>query len=391
MFIEYAQARNVGRAVGELVVTAEKHFNSGNYQTAVYMATAVLEEMTEALEFADDSNGDIGGCIEPAVEILFSICKKQLNEALRKELFIYCLTTFQKELFKGWDWHFSLLDMATQLAQTAHEEKQICILLEAIKPNNTRWDWDLKSAQQIRLQLIRKTEGEAKAELYMAENLDNPDFRKGMIEKAISGKDYTQAIVLSEEGIKKDEKEFPGLACDWRDYLLNIYTHLNKADEVIRYARYQFLNANRDKKRYFDILKKQVPTENWSNFVQELINNIRKRNHWLDSDSIAQIYIWEERWKDLLEWLKQHTSLNALEKFETYLSEAYSEELISLYQAAILKYMEKNVSRSHYQEACRYLRRMIKLGGSDKAMEVKKMLQTLYPTRRALMEELQKV
>lgn len=390
-YIEYSEARHAGRDIYEIVQTAEKQVEAGNYQTAMYMAWAVLEEMTAALEFADDSSGDIGGCIEPAVEVLFSLSNQPLSDTLQNELFEYCITAFQKGTFKGWDWHFSMLDLASELAQTTEHTKQINALLDTVKPNNSDWDWDIQKAQRIRLQLIRKTEGEEKAIRFMEQNLGNSDFRKEAIERAISTKDYDKAIALSEEGVKKDEKDKPGLADNWREYLLNVYTLLKETDNMIKYARYLFLNSNREKKGYFDILKKQVSPQNWNDFVEGLINNIRQKNRWVDYNSIAQIYIWEERWNDLLGIVKQNATLNSIETYEKYLSTEYADELTSLYQTAILKYMETNINRDYYQEACRYLRRVIKLGARDKANYVIKMLQTLYPKRKALMEELQKV
>ena len=60
-------------------------------------------------------------------------------------------------------------------------------------------------------------------------------------------------------------------------------------------------------------------------------------------------------------------------------------------QAAIIKYVESNMGRNHYQNACRYLRRMIKMGARDKAEELILHFREKYPQRRALMEELRKV
>lgn len=50
----------------------------------------------------------------------------------------------------------------------------------------------------------------------------------------------------------------------------------------------------------------------------------------------------------------------------------------------ILKYLEFNMGRDHYQKACRYLQRMIKLGGKEKANEVIFFLRNTYPQKKAL-------
>ncbi len=50
--------------------------------------------------------------------------------------------------------------------------------------------------------------------------------------------------------------------------------------------------------------------------------------------------------------------------------------------------MVHHVSRDHYKVACDFILRMIKIGGREEANILIKNLRTLYPQRRALMEEL---
>ena len=390
-FIGYSEARFAGNAVYDLVQRAEKLVEMSNYQTAMFMACAVLEEMTEALQYADDSNGDIGGCIDPAVEVLSAIADKPLTEELRNELFNYCIASFKKEIFKGWDWHFSMLDLATSLIKNSEEAKQIHLLLDNIKPSDSDWNWDFKSAQRIRLELISKMEGDEKATQFMEQNIANSDFRKKTIETAISKKDYNKVITLAEEGIRLDDEKKPGLANDWRDYLLKVYTSQNDTDNIIKQARYLFLNANREKKAYYFLMKKHVRIENWDNFVKLIITDITNKNRWVDYSFIAQIYIWEKSWDKLFDIVKKNASLDKLDSYEKYLMKDYAEEITDLYQTAILNYMVNNMGRDHYQNACRYLRKMIKIGAREKANFVIEQLKVLYPKRKALMEELQKV
>ena len=260
----------------------------------MFIACAVLEEMTKALNFADDSNGDIGGSIEYAVNILFTISQQPIDEPVHKELYNYCLKSWQEMLFEGWDWHYTMLDIAVELTKNDNEAKQIHILLDEIKPNNTDWDWDMQEAQRIRANLIRKTEGEEKASAFLEKNLSNSDFRKEIIEKAIKEKDYNKAIALSKEGINIDDSDKPGLANDWRDYLLKVYIILNDTEDIINTARFLFIDSNREKKRYFDILKKQLSPENWDDFVQCLIKDILKKDKWADQYCCSNLYLGRE-------------------------------------------------------------------------------------------------
>jgi hypothetical protein len=390
-YIGYSEARYVGRAVHDLVARAENLVEAGNCKTAMFIACAVLEEMTKAFEFADDSNGDIGSSIEYAINVLFNICNQPINDTLRIELYTYCLKSWQEMIFEGWDWHYTMLDIAVELAKSDKEANQIHTLLDEIRPNNSEWDWDMQEAQRIRLNLIRNFEGEVKASEFLEKNLSNSDFRKEIIEKAIKEKDYNKAIVLSNEGINIDDEALPGLANDWRDYLLRVYIILNDTENIIRIARFLFLYSHREKSRYFDILKKQLTPENWEDFVKGLINDISTKNRWIDYSSIAQIYIWEEKWDKLLEIVQINSSLHTIDIYEKYLVPDYAKELTDIYRTAILKEMERATDRGRYQMICRYLRRMIKMGAGDTVNSLIKQLQTTYPKRKALLEELQMI
>ena len=93
----------------------------------------------------------------------------------------------------------------------------------------------------------------------------------------------------------------------------------------------------------------------------------------------------------LWEMVKENPDLSFIERYETYLSKRYSDEIVDLYTSQILDYLNHNMGRDHYQTACRYIRRMIKLGGKVKADKLIAQLRTLYAKRPALMQELDRV
>ena len=105
----------------------------------------------------------------------------------------------------------------------------------------------------------------------------------------------------------------------------------------------------------------------------------------------SEKYIKEQWWDRLFLMLKQNLSMENIEENEQYLSKDYSSELIELYSERIINYVEKYIGRNHYQTACRYLRRMKKLGGNEQVNELIELFRKQYPQRRALMDELNRV
>lgn len=122
-----------------------------------------------------------------------------------------------------------------------------------------------------------------------------------------------------------------------------------------------------------------------------MIKELASRKIWSDEELICQIYIRENNWESLLKYISQKPYLEQIEKCEKYLSKDYAQELSLLYEGCILKYVRKNVGRGYYQTACRYLRRMTKLGAKERVKDIIKTFRKEYPQRRALMQELDKV
>jgi len=386
-FIYWNQAGSVGKQVSELLATAQKQLANNNFKSAIFICTAVMEEMTAALQFADDSNGDIGGSIDFAYELLYNIAQEKVSEEIRILLFNYCLTSFEKRVYADWDWHLGMLQIASEILNNEEEAQQVITCLDKTQHS----EYEKEEAQRIKLNIIRKTKGDKEAEIFIEQNLSNPNLRREAIHKALKNKDYEKAISLSKDGIKQDEKEKPGLAKEWYDWLLKIAQSQKDKEKIIEYARYLFIDNFRNEQDFYLLLKNNIPSEKWKLFVEGIINDISTKKRWLDTDLIAGIYIKEEWWDRLMKLVAQNASLQKIEQYEKHLSKDFADELVLLYGNEIIKYMKNSTGRNHYQTACKYLRRMIKLGGRETAEKIVSDFRKQYPQRRALMEELNRV
>lgn len=386
-FIDWSSSRLVNRAVDNLLVSAQKQMDRRNFRSTIFICAAVMEQMTLALQFADDSNGDIGGCVEAACQMLDRMATEKLPEETRKQLIEYCFTSYEKQVFSGWDWHLDVLRLSALLIKTEEETVRILKLIDQEKKSQ----YEMEEAQNIKYEVLLKTKDESVAEKFLKENIHNSNLRQKAIEKALKGKEFDRAISLAKDGINYDMNKKPGLVRDWYDWLLKIAQAQNDTEKIIEYARFLFIDHFNNEQDYYAILKEQVKPEQWNTFIEAVIQDISKRNRWLDSGMIAQIFIKEQWWPRLLALVKETPSLNTLDAYEKYLSKLYSKEIAALYADAVLNYLKENVGRNYYQTACRYIRKIIKLGARDIADEVVAHLRAEYPSRKALMEELEKV
>jgi hypothetical protein len=386
-FIDWSASRLVGIAVDNLLESARKQIDNRNYKSAFFICTAVMEQMTKALQYADDSNGDIGGRIDAAYEMLYNMAQEQPSEEIRKLMIEYCFTSFDKQIYSGWDWHIGVLRLAALLLKTEEETDRIFKQIDKAQ----RSDYEREEAQSIKYEILLKTKGENAAEKYLEQNITNPKLRRKAIQKALEKRDFEKAASLAEDGVRYDFKDRPGLVKQWYDWLLKIAQAQNDSEKIIEYARLLFIDNFRNEQDYYEILKQQVKPKEWNTFVEAVIQDITTKKRWLDIGLIASIFIKEEWWDRLLELVKKSPDLNTIDRYEKYLSKNYSTEIIELYTNGILSYMKKSMGRDHYQNACRYIRKIIKMGGRDKANEIISYLRSEYPKRKALMEELDKL
>ena len=385
-WIDWSGMKYVANTTEPFLENAEKYLANNNFENVFFISTALLEEMTEAFQYGDDSNGDLGYFVESAMELLSKLTKEKLSETLKQEIFEYCISMFKKQLFKGWDWHLGILHIACDLIE---KEDEADIILNCLDTVNG--EYEREQAQSFKLNLISQFKGKEEVEKYINKHISNSSIRKQEIEKAFEDKNFEKAIKLSKDGIKCDEQDKPGLAKDWYDWLLRIALAQNDTIKIIEYARFRLINNFGGTQDYYQILKDNIEDEKWYSFLEDIIKEITPKNRWTYTDLIRKIYINEKWWDRLFLMLKQNLSMENIQQNEQYLAKDYSSELIELYSERITNYVEKYIGRNHYQTACKYLRRMKKLGGNIQVNKLIEFFRKEYPQRKALMDELNQV
>lgn len=386
-FIDRTTARSVRKEIDRFLDSAQRQIDGGNYTSGFLICSSIMEEMGGALLHSDDSNGDIGEPISSAYNMLCTIAEEQPSERLRQQIFEYCMTSFEKRVFDGWDWHTDLLSLAANLAETDDEIERLKRQIESVP---TADDFDQERAQEIMYDLLLKTQGEDVAQQYLEQNITNPIFRERAIQRAMDEKNYTKAIELANDGVAQDSEKSLSLIAKWYDWLLKIAQIQGDTKQIIRYARFSLKCNFSVDSSYYQILKETIPSKQWSEVVESFVQHFSERGYF-GRGIVASIFIKEEWWDRLLALVKEYDSLSFTEDYETYLAEHRPDELVKIYADGILDSLEYNMGRDYYENACRYIRKMIKLGARARADEVIRKLRSAYPRRRALMEELEKI
>ncbi len=389
-WIDWSDMRYVAEATEPFLTNAEKYFENGKYQNVINISTALLEEMTEALQYADDSNGELGYFIDSSVEMLAKVASKELPKDTKDELFEYCISAFNKRLFYGWNWHLGIIGVSCNLVKNKSEADEILNCLDSAKEDE---EYEGERIQVVKLNLIRKYKSESEAQEFIEKHISNSSIRREEISLALENKNFEKAIKLAKDGIKYDEEDKPGLVKDWYNWLLKIAQTQHDTPKIIEYARFLFIDDFRAEQDYYKVLKSNIADDKWLPFVEEILKDIasNRRRGWINTELIRQIYIKEKWWDRLLNLLRQKTSLQNIEMNEEHLSRDYTPELVQLYSEEITDYIKVNMGRNHYKTACRYLRRMKKLGAGKQVNVLIENFKKEYPQRSALMDELSNV
>ncbi|MDP2946365.1 MAG: hypothetical protein Q8N61_02855, partial [bacterium] len=255
-------------------------------------------------------------------------------------------------------------------------------------------DWsrfDYERATVIKLKVVERLGTKEDAEAFLNQHLDCTPLREHAIERALKCKDYMSAKKLAFDGLKPDNSRgLPGIISKWTEYLLNIAEAQKDYPEVKKYALQLFLDRNDF--TFYDRYKKCFTAKEWPQEAQKIIDIIGcskdGRNHIL---ALPQIYIREDRWPDLMDFVQENNSSWALENFAKYLAKHFPDKLADAYEKVIVEKLAPVMGRGNYQYLCEFLMRLQKLGDKDRVERLVAELSAKYSNRPAMLEELRRV
>jgi len=392
----YRSNVNVFHGIDEVMRMAEGFLEKKKYKRLVPLCAVLIEEAVKSIEFIDDSNGELGGAIERAFEMLAE-CSPLLEKKDAEYLFNYCLGEALGRRYDGWeDWRWDLVRIASGLTSSASREKKLFSAIDGIVKLERQSDWGREYAEERaaknKMDYFKKIKDEKRLADFIQSHLTVKSIREEALSRALKGRDYEKAKELARKGVDiAANKGHWGTVNEWKRRLLDIAVKEKNRDDERAYARELFVDA-RDFE-YYDVFKKTYSGKEWSAPLSALIEELEKKDSspWGRSALLPGIFIREKRWQDLLEYVRAHPTLECLEEHHRHLAVHFSADLYVLYERVVCDMLSKNTGRMNYQRAGRVLRRMKKLGRAKEVKALVEELGLLYKKRPALLDELRKV
>lgn len=151
--------------------------------------------------------------------------------------------------------------------------------------------------------------------------------------------------------MENDKSRWAGRANEWRNWQLQIAQASDNEEAIIQFARALFLqDSHHDKMEYYNLLKVRVPENEWPDYLNELISEMR--TSYSNFQHIAKFYVAEKWYDKLFNLVKQAHSIDIVKEYEPYLAKEYTPELVQLYENHIKRYLSENTGRNYYKKPC---------------------------------------
>lgn len=391
-FIGYWEASKAVEGAEMVLDKAEELISRSDAPKAMPIYQCILEEIVPLLQHADDSNGEIGSAIEEAFEGL-SICVRLAKGEFRKKLLDYLFDEFEHKRYDEWSsWKWKFLELTAQTVDTPQEQERLFKKLDQVmkRHEGSKDDWsdsyDIETILGIRLAVLERRGRDEEIESFLKEHIFYPAMREQLIKRAFERKDFALVKKLAQDGIALGKQQnLPGLVNGWNVCILKAADAEHNIPEIKKYALMLFLETGDFD--YYKQYKKCFSQDEWREEVERVIGKSRS----CSDNIIAQIFIYEQRWSDLLTYVQKDMSSYMIESYEKYLSSRFPQELAVIYEKVITEELAPETGRGNYQRTCQFLRRMKKMGLQERVKALIEELSTKYKNRPAFLEEIKRV
>ncbi|MDA3892083.1 MAG: SWIM zinc finger family protein [Salinivirgaceae bacterium] len=400
-YIDYRTGWSVMSEIDDIVEKCSQFISSENYNEAFSIASAVAVECVKAIQEMDDSDGQCGGAICEAFELVGTILEKPIDNDLKNTIHNWLYQQMQNPDYSDYSVDDNLEPLFFQESiKMGKLDRAYDFIEQQIKNiNEKKSDWlknhYLTKWVKQKMELLKHEGKMAEVEKIIDDNINLDELRQMRVAQLLEDEAIDKAIVLIKEGIKIAESEkLGGVVHEWKKKLLEIYQKENNTEMIKEISKNLFIE-NPSKLSYFKIYKGVIPSNTWPKACQELVSylkpDVKSFNSERFSSNLAQVYIEEKMWQELYEMVHQSKNIQTVIQYTKHLKQLYADELIELYKEGIEKHA-RHTGRNIYQQLVSYLKNMAQLqGGLPEAKKLKNQLLETYKMRRAMIDEFRKL
>ena len=235
-----------------------------------------------------------------------------------------------------------------------------------------------KRIDEQRFSILKQYGTKAEIADFINIHIDNPDFRRMAIERAIKSKKYEEAEQLALDGIASEHSRFSSVST-WHYLLHDIYKLSGNTQKLTDICYILIKDGKTD---YYKEWKTLIPKGNCYNEIERLLN---------DSENYSYEYIISyENMNDRLYRLCCKIPSKITCYYEKLKTTEFKEQSKSLYEQYIRNEGARASNRSEYAALCEKLKIFSKKCDARLAKKIASDFQELYRRKPAFMDELTK-
>ena len=382
-FVEYRDVARATDGADTVLEMADSKIECGDILSAVSLCVVVLEEMRDLLDCCDDSDGFVGGSINEAIEKIGESVEA-LPPGREGGIFDVIFSHAQSPIYNDWShWRLGLLSAAIPLCEKKEHRTQMEEYLSErcgnARQSDGHSDYESRQMQSFHANMIKRLDGEAAADIFMEKHIDNHQFRKTLIQSAISEKQYDRALRLCLDGEWEDERH----ARQWKPLRYTIYEKTGDKDGQRKLGQELLTEGVFD---YYAKLKVLYTTEEWQSTIQNILDKITSHGRY---GVYVKILVQEKLKLRLLEYCKKYPQ-HMISYYEHLLPE-YSHEVGEILMKLIRESASRASTRSVYSDICQMIRCYGKACGKEAMYALRDELMGKHKRRRAFLDELRKI
>ncbi|MDR3246678.1 MAG: SWIM zinc finger domain-containing protein [Prevotellaceae bacterium] len=366
---------------------AKDFVNRQQYEDALLICQAVIEEYADWYEDADDETRDY--IFEDYQSGFFNLLQEMAeNEQIDKHLlYDYCKQELSEEKYSS-DVRDMFNDLMALGANTVNPDEFIAAQKELLTKISDKSSSDAGKILKRLYNFYSSNNQEHNASNLVEENLQIESFCKIAIEKRISEKRYDEAKQL----IVRDERAYNN---NWNVYKLDI-AQKEKDIPAIRKIAFKFIANNFDKK-YFGIYKTTFSEDEWREEFEKLYKHYDKKENLgylvsYNSNNIPDLLVAENLTERLIDYIESHLSVQIMKKYYTHFAGKYPGKTLEVFRKTLDSYAKANTGDEHYSYVSEVLKLMKTLPNGDKIVsEMIDNYRIVYKRRKNMIAILNKI
>ena len=360
----------------DIVAEIDKRAEQGHIRLAFAETEMLYRKLLEI--FDEQEECEVADEAEECLIIMSEIADRAVSDEDKKYIFENCIALADIDDGKdyGADYEDKLLRIAAKFVTPQNRAE----LEEAIELYD--FEWRREELQLIRLEIIRKLEGEKAADNFITGNLQFPKVREIAFDNAIVRNNLSDAEQLCSDVLSMYATNY-GVS-PWLYKLYSVHELMKNSVKMADTAEKILLCGDL---KYYDILKSLLEQQAiWNKSYPELL---QKCEYKLSYSKYMEILEKENEYALLLEQLQKHPAQIYI--YGKLLAEKYPVDIRAIFTEQITKEAERATKRESYNIVGSHIAYFAETGYNEEANDMITNFKLEYKRKSAFVDELNKV